>query len=124
MGLRFFLLCPVGQFHTGEVDRFYRWGRFTSRWAGCLRRYRPNITGGDWLAMFCRLAFLLGLGRRRLGFLLFFCPVPLIEPLRQKGILLRSCANYAGLHEGWYRIAIRTHEENLQLIQALREVLS
>lgn len=58
------------------------------------------------------------------NYLLFFCPVPLIEPLRRKGILLRSCANYAGLHEGWYRTAIRTHEENLQLIQALREVLS
>ena len=38
------------------------------------------------------------------------------------GILIRSCANYRGLEEGDVRIAVRTHEENTQLIAALREI--
>lgn len=57
------------------------------------------------------------------NYLLFFCPVSLIEPLRQKGVLLRSCSNYHGLNENWYRTAVRTHEENVRLIQALKEVI-
>ena len=40
----------------------------------------------------------------------------------EKGILLRSCANYRGLDEGDCRIAVRTHPENAELIAALREV--
>ena len=42
--------------------------------------------------------------------------------LSEKGILIRSCANYRGLEEGDCRIAVRTHEENVRLIAALREV--
>ena len=42
--------------------------------------------------------------------------------LAEKGILIRSCANYRGLDEGDARIAVRTHEENARLIAALREV--
>lgn len=47
----------------------------------------------------------------------------LCEKMLERGILLRSCANYRGLTEGDCRIAVRTHEENEQLIAALREVL-
>ena len=57
------------------------------------------------------------------NYLLFRCPVPLIQPLRQRGILLRSCSNYHGLDENWYRTAVRTHNENIRLIQALNEVI-
>lgn len=57
------------------------------------------------------------------NYLLFRCPVPLLEPLRQRGILLRNCSNYRGLDEGWYRTAVRTREENIRLIQAMSEVL-
>ena len=57
------------------------------------------------------------------NFLLFCCPVKLVQPLRKVGILLRSCANYHGLDENWYRTAVRTHEENIRLIEAIREVL-
>ncbi len=57
------------------------------------------------------------------NYLLFRCTVPLIQPLRQRGILLRSCSNYHGLDENWYRTAVRTHEENIRLIQALNEVV-
>ena len=57
------------------------------------------------------------------NYLLFRCPVPLIRPLCQRGILLRSCSNYHGLDENWYRTAVRTHNENIRLIQALNEVI-
>ena len=47
----------------------------------------------------------------------------LYDRLREEhGILIRSCANYRGLEEGDVRIAVRTHEENTQLIAALREI--
>ena len=42
--------------------------------------------------------------------------------LREKGILIRSCANYRGLGDGDARIAVRTHAENERLVNALREV--
>ena len=39
--------------------------------------------------------------------------------LRQK-IAIRSCANYPGLGEGWYRTAVRLPNENEALLDALR----
>ena len=57
------------------------------------------------------------------NYLLFQCRIPLIQPLRERGILLRSCSNYHGLDETWYRTAVRTHDENIRLIQALNEVV-
>lgn len=42
--------------------------------------------------------------------------------LLKKGILIRSCHNYRGLSDGYYRIAIKTHEQNKILIEALKEV--
>lgn len=45
------------------------------------------------------------------------------ERLRERGILIRNCSNYPGLGDGWFRIAVRTHEENEQLVEALREEL-
>lgn len=57
------------------------------------------------------------------NYLLFSSPVPLLEPLRRRGILLRGCGNYRGLGDEWYRTAVRTHEENQRLISTLKEVL-
>ena len=57
------------------------------------------------------------------NYLLFCCEdKELGEKLRKRGILIRDCRNYAGLTEGWYRIAIRSAAENDRLLQALREV--
>lgn len=54
---------------------------------------------------------------------LFFQAAPDLDlKMRQRGILIRSCSNYPGLGEGWFRIAVRTHEENEQLMQAIREI--
>ena len=41
------------------------------------------------------------------------------EELLKEQILLRNCSNFKGLDEGYYRIAIRTHEENFKLIVML-----
>ena len=60
----------------------------------------------------------------RANYLLFQGPETLGETLRQKGIVLRSCANYPGLDGSWYRTAVRTAAENEQLLQTLSEVFS
>lgn len=57
------------------------------------------------------------------NYLLFRSERPLAEPLRRRGILLRSCGNYPGLDECWYRTAVRTRAENERLLRALGEVL-
>ena len=44
------------------------------------------------------------------------------EELLKHQILLRNCSNFKGLDEGYYRIAIRTHEENKQLIEKLENI--
>ena len=46
----------------------------------------------------------------------------LIESLRARGILIRDCANFAGLSEGWLRLAVRRSEENEKLLAAWRDV--
>ena len=52
------------------------------------------------------------------NYLLFKADKQLDDRLIEKGILIRNCANYRGLCEGFYRIAVRTHEENKLLISA------
>lgn len=44
------------------------------------------------------------------------------EACKDRGILIRDCSNYPGLSEGYYRIAVRTHGENLRLLQVLRDI--
>ena len=48
---------------------------------------------------------------------------PLGEALRRKGAVLRSCGNYPGLDASWYRTAVRTENENRQLLALLAETL-
>ena len=43
--------------------------------------------------------------------------------LVERGILIRSCANYRGLGPDFYRTAVRLPEENDRLLEALGEVL-
>lgn len=44
------------------------------------------------------------------------------ERLLEKGILIRSCSNYRGLREGYFRVAVKSAEDNGQLMAALREI--
>lgn len=45
------------------------------------------------------------------------------ERLLQQGILIRSCGNYRNLGPGFFRIGIRTHEENEELIRRWRKTI-
>jgi len=45
------------------------------------------------------------------------------QKLADEGILIRSCSNYRGLDENYFRIAIRNHFENLKLLEALSNIL-
>ena len=81
-----------------------------------IRRERPRLAAG-----------LAGMGLRvcpsDANYLLLQSPVELAAPLLERGILVRSCANYPGLGPGWYRAAVRRPEENEALLGALAEVL-
>lgn len=59
---------------------------------------------------------------------IFFCGEKgLAERMRRQGILIRDCGNYRGLADedscghacGYYRVAVKTHEENEELIRVL-----
>ncbi len=43
--------------------------------------------------------------------------------LLRDGILIRSCDNYPGLDHSYYRIAVRTHEENLYFLDCLKKII-
>ena len=47
----------------------------------------------------------------------------LIQAMRERSVLLRDCRNFAGLDERWFRVAVRTQEENAVLLRALRELI-
>ena len=57
------------------------------------------------------------------NYLLCFADRDLPALLRERGILVRDCSDYPGLAAGWFRMAIRTPEENEKLLTAVREVL-
>ena len=48
--------------------------------------------------------------------------IDLKNELLKKGILIRDCSNYRNLYKGFYRIAVRTHEENIKLIDGLKNI--
>lgn len=89
---------------------------YVERVRALIAAQRPVLTSG-----------LRALGLRvldgRANYLLFQGPETLGEALRQKGVVLRSCANYPGLDGSWYRTAVRTAAENAQLLKTLAEVL-
>ena len=57
------------------------------------------------------------------NFLLFQGKPGLKQALQKEGILILCCADYIGLDETWYRIAIRTESENTRLLAALKKVI-
>jgi len=42
--------------------------------------------------------------------------------LLRDGFLIRDCGNFAGLEDVYYRLAVRTHEENMRLISAMDQI--
>ncbi|MBP3901095.1 MAG: aminotransferase class I/II-fold pyridoxal phosphate-dependent enzyme [Blautia sp.] len=56
------------------------------------------------------------------NYILFRGKHGLAEKCRDRGILIRDCSNFEGLCEGYYRIAVKKHEDNQKLISVLREI--
>ncbi|MGI5902067.1 MAG: threonine-phosphate decarboxylase CobD [Desulfitobacteriia bacterium] len=58
------------------------------------------------------------------NYIFFYAPKhrELDKILLSKGFLIRSCANYRGLGFGYYRIAVKKHEDNTKLLDALEAV--
>lgn len=56
-------------------------------------------------------------------YILFRSDIPIFEPLCEAGILIRSCGNFRGLNDEWYRIGIRTHNDNVMLILELTGIV-
>ena len=55
----------------------------------------------------------------------FFRSLPgLCEKMLSEGILIRDCQSFHGLEDGFYRIAVRGHEDNTRLITALRRCIN
>ena len=44
--------------------------------------------------------------------------------LLKYGILIRSCENYIGLDEKFYRVAVKNHKDNQKLLQCLEKVVN
>jgi len=58
------------------------------------------------------------------NFIFFLSPVPELGRLcRERGFLLRDCSNYRGLRKGYYRIAVRTHDENARLLEVISHIM-
>ena len=58
------------------------------------------------------------------NFILFQSPSPLYDELLERGFVIRRCANFRGLDDMWYRIAVRTRDQNARLLAAMAEVLA
>lgn len=57
------------------------------------------------------------------NYLFFQAQKDLKELLLRQKVLIRSCADYRNLSEGYFRIGIRTHEENQELIRRWRKAV-
>lgn len=80
-----------------------------------------------WLLAQLRRINALSVWEGQANYLFLRCNVPqmdLQQALLQQRVLIRSCANYPGLDERYYRVAVRSREENARLCQALSAVFS
>ena len=58
------------------------------------------------------------------NYILLRSSLDLYGALLKKNILIRDCSNFSGLKKCFYRIAVKKHEDNVTLINAVKEVLN
>ncbi len=58
------------------------------------------------------------------NFLLLKTDLQLYDELLKKNILIRDCSDFLGLSKGYYRIAIKTHEENEIILRTIKELIA
>lgn len=56
-------------------------------------------------------------------FILLYSEIPLYDMLLEKGILIRNCENFKGLGKGFYRIAVKSREDNQGLVKEIQEII-
>ena len=47
---------------------------------------------------------------------------PLCQALAMSKIVIRGCSDFYGMDLSWYRVSIKAHEENVQLVKALNKI--
>ncbi len=47
---------------------------------------------------------------------------PLCQALAMSKIVIRGCSDFYGMDSSWYRVSIKAHEENVQLVKALVKI--
>lgn len=57
------------------------------------------------------------------NYLFFEGPADLYDCCGEEGILIRDCSNYRGLGPGYFRVAVKRHEENEELLRVLEKIL-
>ncbi|MEG2639632.1 MAG: histidinol-phosphate transaminase [Clostridiales bacterium] len=57
------------------------------------------------------------------NYIFFKGPENLGDKTKEHGFMIRDCSNYHGLTNGFYRIAVRDHNENTGLIAVLEKIL-
>jgi threonine-phosphate decarboxylase len=45
------------------------------------------------------------------------------DHLAQRGILIRDCSTFQGMGDRYFRVAVKRHDQNVILIEKLREVI-
>lgn len=60
------------------------------------------------------------------NYIFFKCisKIDLKQELIKNNILIRSCCNYEGLDSSYYRIAVRTRQENLEILKYIKQIFS
>ena len=59
------------------------------------------------------------------NYIFFRTTVPqLDQKTAARDILIRNCANYHGLCEGYYRVAVKSAEDNRKLIQTMQAIFT
>jgi len=44
------------------------------------------------------------------------------EEMSKKGILIRDCSTFVGLDDSYFRVTVRSSEDNLKLVNVLKDV--
>jgi threonine-phosphate decarboxylase len=45
------------------------------------------------------------------------------ERMAEQGILIRDCSTFVGLDDSYFRVTVRSEQDNLKLVKALKEAL-
>lgn len=84
--------------------------------AGYIRQEREFLTGE-----LEKLGFKVSVSSA--NYILFYSKKELYRQLLEQKILIRDCSDYVGLKTGYYRIAVRRHEENVRLIDCMADIV-